>query len=88
LRSAHRSISSLASTTVIVGLDEAKLTVLSEGRAQRGTIGSLGGFFGPFLVGWIKDATGSFILGLVAMAVILAVTTALSTALRFVVRQD
>jgi MFS family permease len=52
------------------------------------TIGSLGGFFGPFLIGWIKDTTGSFILGLLAMAAILAITTALSATLRLFVRQD
>jgi MFS family permease len=52
------------------------------------TIGSLGGFVGPFLIGWIKEATGSFLLGLVAMAAILAVTTALSAALRFLVREE
>ncbi len=52
------------------------------------TIGSLGGFVGPFLIGWIKEATGSFLLGLVAMAAILAVTTALSVALRFLVREE
>ena len=63
------------------------------GRAAAGglafisTIGSLGGFFGPFLVGWIKSATGSFMLGLVAMAVFLLVTTALSASLRLLVRE-
>jgi ACS family tartrate transporter-like MFS transporter len=50
------------------------------------TIGSLGGFAGPFMVGWIKDATGSFILGLLAMAAVLAVTTVLAAGLRFFVR--
>jgi nitrate/nitrite transporter NarK len=87
-------------TVALVGVTSARAifwtvpTSFLAGRGAAGglafisTIGSLGGFFGPFLVGWIKDATGSFILGLVAMAVILAVTTALSAALRFVVRQD
>ncbi len=28
-------------------------------------LGNLGGFFGPFLIGWIRDATGSFTWGLV-----------------------
>jgi ACS family tartrate transporter-like MFS transporter len=87
-------------TVALVGVTSARAifwtvpTSFLAGRGAAGglafisTIGSLGGFFGPFLVGWIKDATGSFIMGLVAMAVILAVTTVLSAALRFVVRQD
>jgi MFS transporter, ACS family, tartrate transporter len=52
------------------------------------TIGSLGGFFGPFPIGWIKDSTGSFITGLLAIASILALTTALSASLRFFMRGE
>jgi len=62
--------------------------VLPAGSSFISTIGSLGGFFGPVLVGWIRDATGSFVLGLVAMAAILALTTALSASLRLIVWQD
>jgi MFS transporter, ACS family, tartrate transporter len=52
------------------------------------TIGSLGGFFGPFLIGWIKQSTGLFIIGLLAMAAILALTTALSALLRLFVNKS
>jgi MFS family permease len=31
-------------------------------------IGNVGGFAGPFVIGWIKDVTGSFTWGLVAVA--------------------
>ena len=31
-------------------------------------IGNLGGYFGPFVVGWIKDATKSFEMGLYFLA--------------------
>ncbi len=31
-------------------------------------LGNVGGFAGPFLMGWIKDATGSFTWGLLAVA--------------------
>jgi MFS transporter, ACS family, tartrate transporter len=31
-------------------------------------LGNIGGFAGPFAIGWIKDATGSFAWGLVAVA--------------------
>jgi MFS family permease len=38
------------------------------GIALINSIGSLGGFVGPYAVGWIKDATGETTLGLVALA--------------------
>ena len=31
-------------------------------------VGNLSGFFGPFAMGWIKDATGSFTGGLLLIA--------------------
>jgi nitrate/nitrite transporter NarK len=31
-------------------------------------LGNVGGFAGPFAIGWIKDATGSFTWGLLAVA--------------------
>jgi ACS family tartrate transporter-like MFS transporter len=30
--------------------------------------GNLGGYFGPFIVGWIKDSTGKFEMGLYFLA--------------------
>jgi ACS family tartrate transporter-like MFS transporter len=36
--------------------------------AQINAIGNLGGYFGPFIVGWIKDATNSFQAGLYFLA--------------------
>jgi MFS transporter, ACS family, tartrate transporter len=32
------------------------------------SVGNVGGFLGPFVVGWIKDSTGSFDNGLYALA--------------------
>jgi cyanate permease len=43
------------------------------------SIGNLGGFAGPYLVGLMKDATGSTDGGLVALAVILAFGALLAT---------
>jgi nitrate/nitrite transporter NarK len=50
------------------------------GIAVINSIGNLSGFFGPYAMGWIKDATGSFTggllliaaLALVAMVIVLA----------------
>jgi ACS family tartrate transporter-like MFS transporter len=86
-------------TVALVGVTSARAifwtvpTSFLTGRGAAGglafisTIGSLGGFFGPFLIGWIKESTGSFILGLLAMAAVLAVTTALSVALRLFIHE-
>jgi MFS family permease len=87
-------------TVALVGVTSARAifwtvpTSFLTGRGAAGglafitTIGSLGGFFGPFLMGWIKDATGSFVLGLMVMAAILALTTAMAASLRLIVRQE
>jgi MFS transporter, ACS family, tartrate transporter len=42
------------------------------GIAQINAIGNLAGFVGPFLLGWIKDLTGSYALGMLPM-ILLAV---------------
>jgi MFS transporter, ACS family, tartrate transporter len=52
------------------------------------TIGTTGGFFGPTIVGWLKDTTGSFESGLLAMAGFLAVSTVVALLLKFVIRDE
>ena len=39
------------------------------GIALINSIGNIGGFAGPYAIGWIKDATGETTLGLVVLAV-------------------
>jgi MFS family permease len=41
---------------------------VAPGIAAINSIGNLSGYFGPFAIGWIKDATGSFAWGLVTIA--------------------
>jgi len=43
-------------------------TAAAAGIAWINSIGNLGGFFGPSVVGWVRDATGSFAGGLYALA--------------------
>jgi MFS family permease len=43
------------------------------GIAAINSLGNLSGFGGPFLMGWLKDATGSFTAGLACLALIAAV---------------
>jgi MFS transporter, ACS family, tartrate transporter len=38
------------------------------GIAAINSIGNLAGFFGPFIMGWLKDVTGDFSAGLWAIA--------------------
>jgi MFS transporter, ACS family, tartrate transporter len=54
-------------------------TAAAAGIALINSIGNLGGFVGPYLVGLVKDATGSTNGGLVALACILAVGAFLAT---------
>jgi ACS family tartrate transporter-like MFS transporter len=43
-------------------------TAAAGGIALLNSIGNLGGFLGPYAVGWIKDSTGSFEIGLYFLA--------------------
>jgi MFS transporter, ACS family, tartrate transporter len=48
------------------------------GIAWINSIGNLGGFFGPTLVGWAKNMTGNFAGGLYALAVCALVSALVS----------
>jgi MFS transporter, ACS family, tartrate transporter len=54
-------------------------TAAAAGIALVNSIGNLGGFVGPYLVGLMKDATGSTDGGLLTLAVILAIGSVLAT---------
>lgn len=43
------------------------------GMAFVNSVGNLGGFFGPYMIGGLKDATGTFTSGLLGLAAILAI---------------
>jgi ACS family tartrate transporter-like MFS transporter len=58
------------------------------GLAFINAVGTAGGFFGPFIMGWLKDLTGSFNAGLVAMAGFLILAAALTGALKLFVREE
>src|SRR5689334_21879368 len=48
-------------------------TAAAGGIALVNSVGNLGGFVGPFLVGWIRNATGGFTAGLLSLAAILVI---------------
>jgi len=58
------------------------------GLAFINAVGTAGGFLGPSIMGWLKDLTGSFNAGLVAMAGFLILATALTGALKLFVREE
>ncbi|MFJ4375325.1 MFS transporter [Pseudomonas japonica] len=52
------------------------------GLAFINSVGTLGGFVGPFAVGWLKDLTGSFTLGTLFMGGMLLLSALLTLVLR------
>jgi MFS family permease len=57
------------------------------GLAFINSVGTLGGFFGPFTMGWLRDLTGSFNSGLLLMAAILAISAGFAASLRFLIKE-
>lgn len=53
-------------------------TAAATGIATINSIGNLGGFVGPAVIGWIKDATGSFVGGLYFVGGLLALSAILT----------
>ncbi|MCX4148892.1 MFS transporter [Paraburkholderia madseniana] len=51
------------------------------GLALINSIGALGGFAGPYLVGYLKDSFGTFTAGMLGLAVVLGITTLLTLSL-------
>jgi len=58
------------------------------GLAFINSVGTMGGFVGPTVMGWLKDRTGSFSAGLFAMAGFLLLATFLAWSLKFFVAQE
>jgi len=58
------------------------------GLAFINSVATLGGFVGPYAMGWLRDATGSFSAGLLAMAGLLLLATIMSWSLKLFVTQE
>lgn len=83
----------LALTVVSAGISAAKAPLWSmpsmfltgasaaAGIAMINSIGNLGGFIGPFLIGWMKQRWGSYTGGLMAVGALLALSAAAMLAL-------
>jgi nitrate/nitrite transporter NarK len=51
-------------------------------------IGTTGGYFGPALMGWLRQETGSFEAGLLAMSGIMVASTAVAATLWLVMQRE
>jgi nitrate/nitrite transporter NarK len=58
------------------------------GLAFINSIGTLGGFAGPAMMGWLKDATGSFLTGILVMAGVMLAAALLSASLKLVMAHE
>jgi sugar phosphate permease len=56
------------------------------GIAVVNSIGNLGGLFGPYLMGWLKDTTGSFRAGVLGLAAVLALGALSAPLIRLIKR--
>jgi ACS family tartrate transporter-like MFS transporter len=54
------------------------VTTAGAGIAFINSVGNLGGFFGPYIIGRLRDSTGEFRGGLLVVAIALAVSGALA----------
>jgi MFS transporter, ACS family, tartrate transporter len=60
----------------------------ASGLAFINSIGVMGGYFGPELMGTLKDLTGGYLAGLLTMAGILAVSTLLAASLKLLIKLE
>jgi MFS transporter, ACS family, tartrate transporter len=58
------------------------------GLALINSIGTVGGFAAPPMIGWLKDRTGSFSPGLLSMAGLLLLATVMAWSLKLFVKQE
>lgn len=56
---------------------------LASGLALVNSVGNLGGFFGPFVIGWLRQISGGYRLSLGFLAAILVVNGLIVVALQF-----
>ena len=58
------------------------------GLAFINSIATTGGFFGPYMMGWLKEFSGSYIVGLLAVAAIMVAATAASLSLKLFISRE
>jgi MFS family permease len=81
-------IGTISARTVFYTIPQSFLTgaAAAGGLAFINSVGAFGGFVGPYLVGYLKDATGSFNAGMLGMAAILLVSVFIAGSLKLVIK--
>ncbi len=82
-------VGTISARTVFYTIPQSFLTgaAAAGGIAFINSVGAFGGFVGPYMVGFLKDTTGSFDAGMIGMAAILVVAIGLAAALGSVTRR-
>jgi MFS family permease len=100
LKSGSFAVSMVGLSLALVGVNSARavfwaipprfLTGIAAagGLALINSVGTAGGFVGPSIIGWLKQETGSFTAGLMAMCGFLLAAALLSVVLRFSVEAE
>lgn len=83
-------IGTISARTVFYTIPSRFLTgaAAAGGLAFINSVGAFGGFVGPYMVGFLKDATGSFSAGMLGLAGVLVVAIALTLLLRLVMTEE
>jgi MFS transporter, ACS family, tartrate transporter len=58
------------------------------GLAFINSIATVGGFVGPSMMGWLKESSGSYVIGLLALAAIMVAAMAASLSLKFFITRE
>jgi len=58
------------------------------GLAFINSVGTVGGFVGPSMMGWLREFSGSYVIGLTAVAAIMLAATVASLSLKLVVSNE
>jgi MFS family permease len=82
-------VGTISARTVFYTIPQGFLTgaAAAGGIAFINSVGAFGGFVGPYMVGFLKDATGSFDAGMLGMAAILIVGMGVAWALKLVTQK-
>jgi MFS family permease len=58
------------------------------GLAFINSVATTGGFFGPYMMGWLKQASGSYVVGLLAVAAIMLAATLAAMSLKLFITKE
>jgi len=83
-------IGTISARTIFYTIPQSFLTgaAAAGGLAFINSVGAAGGFVGPTLVGWLKDATGSYSAGMLGLAAVLGISVLLAASLKLVIKDQ